>query len=248
MCDVENALPISARRTLRETIAQTTSPLLHSIPKVELHIHIEGTLTPALNWRFSQRNNQLLYHPRTVSQFTSLAELQDSHDTMKSSGDRMNNEEETLSFFEAYYGGFEVLRTREDYFDLAMHYFETAARANVRYAEVFFDPQGHTRTGTSWETMMSGFRAASERAEKELNVSLPALLHTAFSPPYIFTGQIIMDPLSPSRRIARIGNGTLPRRSTLPRHDQRQRPRLKRRQPPTQSLPRSVRPRKSRWL
>lgn len=244
MCDVENALPISARRTLRETIAQTTSPLIHSLPKVELHIHIEGTLTPALKWHFSQRNNRPLYHPRTGVQFTSLTELQDSHDTMKPSGDRMNNEEETLSFFEAYYGGFEVLRTREDYFDLAMHYFERAAGANVRYAEVFFDPQGHTRTGTSWNTMMGGFRAASEKAEKELNVSLPCL-NTSCNRTYNYTGQIIMDPLSPPRRVARIGNGTLPRRPALPRHDQRHRPRLKRRQPPTVTLPRSVRPRKS---
>jgi adenosine deaminase len=86
-------------------------------------------------------------------------------------GERMDNTEETLSFFEAYYGGFEVLKTKQDYYDLALHYFEHAAAMNVRYCEVFFDPQGHTRLGITWETMMSGFREAQEKAGRDLNVS-----------------------------------------------------------------------------
>ena len=83
----------------------------------------------------------------------------------------MDNNEETLSFFEAYYGGFEVLKTQLDYYDLAMDYYEHAASMNVRYAEIFFDPQGHTRVGMSWEMMMGGFREAQRKAEKDLNVS-----------------------------------------------------------------------------
>ncbi|KAK1086361.1 hypothetical protein LTR33_001597 [Friedmanniomyces endolithicus] len=171
MADVENALPIASRRELRQSLDQTSDPFIERIPKVELHIHIEGTLTPELKWEFAQRNAMPLKHPRTGTVFSSLAELQDSHDTMKASnGDRMDNAEETMSFFEAYYGGFLVLKTKRDYFDLAMHYFERAARMNVRYCEVFFDPQGHTRTGVTWEIMMGGFREAQEKAWKELKV------------------------------------------------------------------------------
>jgi adenosine deaminase len=172
MANVAGALSISARRDLRTSIANTKSPFIESLPKVELHVHIEGTLTPALKWKFSQRNGQTLTHPRTGAVFSTLEELQDSHDTMKPVAEgQMNNEEETLSFFEAYYGGFEVLKTKRDYYDLAMHYFGRAAAMNVRYCEIFFDPQGHTRTGVTWETMMSGFREASEEAERNLNVS-----------------------------------------------------------------------------
>jgi adenosine deaminase len=88
-------------------------------------------------------------------------------------GNRMDNKEETLSFFEAYYGGFEVLKTQRDYFDLAMEYYERAESMNVRYAEIFFDPQGHTKVGTSWEMMMEGFREATMKAKNDLNVSKP---------------------------------------------------------------------------
>jgi adenosine deaminase len=171
MANVEGALSIDGRRELRRTIAKTDSPFIQSLPKVELHVHIEGTLTPELKWRFSQRNGMTLTHPRTGAVFSTLTELQDSHDTMKPVAEgQMNNAEETLSFFEAYYGGFEVLKTRQDYYDLAMHYFEHAAEMNVRYCEIFFDPQGHTRTGTTWETMMGGFRRAQQDAEENLNV------------------------------------------------------------------------------
>lgn len=172
MCDVENALPIAARRDLRISLAENPDPYILAIPKVELHVHIEGTLTPELKWRFSQRNGQILRHPRTGAVFSTLEELQDSHDTMKPrNGERMDNIEETLSFFEAYYGGFEVLKTKQDYYDLAMNYFEHAAAMRVRYCEIFFDPQGHTRLGVSWSTMMTGFRKAQKKAEMELNVS-----------------------------------------------------------------------------
>ncbi|KAG6355179.1 hypothetical protein INS49_004260 [Diaporthe citri] len=171
MADVEGALPLAARRELRTSIAETRDPLVEALPKVELHLHIEGTLTPALKWRFAQRNGMTLKHPRTGAAFSTLEELQDSHDIFKTlSGDRMNNAEETLSFFEAYYGGFEVLKTTHDYHDLAMHYFEHAASMNVRYCELFFDPQGHTRTGVTWQTMMDGFRSAQEKAEKDLKI------------------------------------------------------------------------------
>ncbi|CAI6331884.1 unnamed protein product [Periconia digitata] len=171
MTDVENALSVVGRGELRRTIAATKDPYINAIPKVELHVHIEGIISADLKWKFSQRNGQPIINPRTGRAFSSLEELRDSHNTLKPSiGNRMNNSEETLSFFEAYYGGFEALKTQQDYYDLAMDYYEHAAAMNVRYAEIFFDPQGHTRFGASWETMMQGFREAQQKAEQALHV------------------------------------------------------------------------------
>ncbi|KAK5693317.1 hypothetical protein LTR17_025100 [Elasticomyces elasticus] len=176
MADVEGAMPLAARLDLKASLLQNVDPLIKALPKVELHLHIEGLLSPTLKWKFATRNNIQLRHPSTNRVFANPAEYEDSHDPMKSnsktsgSGEKLDNSEETLSFFEAYYGGFEVLKTKQDYYDLGMYYFHRAAEMNVRYCELFFDPQGHTKTGVTWETMMGGFREAQEEAERELNV------------------------------------------------------------------------------
>ena len=77
-----------------------------------------------------------------------------------------------MTFFEAYYGGMELLQTEQDYYDLAMTYFEKAAEMNLRYCEPFFDPQGHTRRGIGMEVIIGGFKRAQVEAEKRLNASL----------------------------------------------------------------------------
>ncbi|CAG8952013.1 hypothetical protein HYFRA_00000749 [Hymenoscyphus fraxineus] len=73
-----------------------------------------------------------------------------------------------MTFYEAYYGGFDLLQTEEDYYDLAMGYFERASQMKVRYCEPFFDPQGHTRRGIPLDVMMRGFKRAQDEAESRL--------------------------------------------------------------------------------
>lgn len=46
---------------------------------------------------------------------------------------------------------------------------------NVRYCEVFLDPQRHTSRGISWDVMMGGFKEAQIKAENKLNVGDPIL-------------------------------------------------------------------------
>jgi adenosine deaminase len=209
MTDVENALSVAGRGELRRSLAATTDSYINAIPKVELHIHIEGIISADLKWKFSQRNGQEIVNPRTGRSFSSLEELRESHDTLKSrTGSRMDNNEETLSFFEAYYGGFEALKTQQDYYDLAMDYYSHAAAMNVRYAEIFFDPQGHTRVGTDWETMMEGFRKAQRNAEQDLNVSLLSSSLNPFCSLHTVV-EVILDHVLPSGRVATVGNGTL---------------------------------------
>lgn len=62
------------------------------------------------------------------------------------------------------------MQVEEDFYDLAMGYFKRVEGMNVRYCEVFFDPQGHTRRGIPIETVMKGFKRAQEKAERELNI------------------------------------------------------------------------------
>ncbi|KAF5024615.1 hypothetical protein F66182_3378 [Fusarium sp. NRRL 66182] len=168
---MEFAMSLEERLALPEQLVNTNDKFVSGLPKVELHVHIEGTLTPELRWDLAKRNNQTLKLERTGTVYHSLEQLKESYNTIKPRpGHRIDNAEESFTFFEAYYGGFEVLVTAQDFYDLAMNYLEHAASMNVRYCEPFFDPQGHTRRGVPLDTMMEGFRKAQEEAEKRLGI------------------------------------------------------------------------------
>jgi adenosine deaminase len=57
-----------------------------------------------------------------------------------------------------------VLQTERDFYDLATAYFRKAHSQNVVYAEVFFDPQAHTRRGIAFETVIEGLLRAQRDA------------------------------------------------------------------------------------
>jgi adenine deaminase len=122
------------------------------LPKAELHIHIEGSLEPELMFALARRNNVRLAYPdvaalRRAYAFTNLQD-----------------------FLDLYYQGMSVLLTEADFYDLAMAYFRKAAGQNVRYVELFFDPQGHTSRGVAFGTVMAGLTRAQADAESELGL------------------------------------------------------------------------------
>lgn len=127
--------------------------LIATSPKAELHLHIEGTLEPELIFALAQRNGvQLPYaNIEALRQAYAFTNLQ--------------------SFLDLYYAGCNVLRTEQDFFDLAWAYFKRAAADHVVRAELFFDPQTHTERGIGFDVFMPGLLRASEKAQKELGMS-----------------------------------------------------------------------------
>lgn len=67
-------------------------------------------------------------------------------------------------FLDIYYQGADVLRTEEDFRDLALAYFERAAADNVCHAEIFFDPQTHTDRGIPFGVIADGLLAGMAEA------------------------------------------------------------------------------------
>jgi len=128
------------------------SEFIQQLPKVELHLHIEGTLEPEMKFTLAERNGIELPHK-------SAAEVRASYDFTDLS-----------SFLTAYYDGMSVLRTAEDFYDLALAYLRKAAGQNVRYVEIFFDPQAHTSRGVTFDTVISGLRRAQLQAEQQLGI------------------------------------------------------------------------------
>ncbi|OIQ76856.1 adenine deaminase [mine drainage metagenome] len=133
--------------------AERIPALLAASPKAELHVHIEGTLEPELIFTMAQRNSVTLPYAdvealRRAHAFTDLQ-----------------------SFLDLYYAGCDVLRTEQDFFDLAWAYFQRAVRDHVVRAEPFFDPQSHTSRGVGFDVFMPAFVRASQRARDELGMS-----------------------------------------------------------------------------
>lgn len=139
------------------------SAFVATLPKVELHVHIEGTLTPELRWRLAQKNEIAL-------PYATYEALLASYATMYNHRRELHGDNGLPTFLEAYYGGMEVLRTEDDFYDLAMEYFAKAKEMNVRYTDPFFDPQAHTRRGVPLEAVMRGFERAGRDAKEKYGV------------------------------------------------------------------------------
>ena len=132
--------------------------LLRSMPKAELHIHIEGSLEPELIFALAQRNGVDLPYPsvEALRAAYAFADLQ--------------------SFLDIYYAGASVLLTEQDFFDMAWAYLERAKADNVTRTEIFFDPQTHTERGVPFATVIDGLTRACDQAREALGVNASLIL------------------------------------------------------------------------
>ncbi|MEM7280942.1 MAG: adenosine deaminase, partial [Pseudomonadota bacterium] len=73
-------------------------------------------------------------------------------------------------FLTIYYAAMNVLRTEQDFYELAYQYFERVAADNVLYVEPFFDPQAHTSRGVDFDVVLNGISRAQQDAATKLGV------------------------------------------------------------------------------
>jgi adenosine deaminase len=78
---------------------------VEGLPKAELHLHLEGTLEPELKFELAARNGLDL-------PYASAAEMRAAY-----------RFDDLPSFLAVYYEGMSVLRTEQDFYDLAGAYF-----------------------------------------------------------------------------------------------------------------------------
>jgi adenosine deaminase len=134
------------------------SGFIAGLPKAELHMHIEGSFEPELMYALAQRNG--------------VAFAYDSVDALRAAYKFANLQD----FLDLYYQGMGVLRTEQDFYDLAMAYFRRAAAQTVRHAEIMFDPQGHTDRGVPFQTVIDGLWRAKEDAERQFGMTIGMIL------------------------------------------------------------------------
>jgi adenosine deaminase len=126
---------------------------LYTLPKAELHLHIEGTLEPELAFELAAKNGVELPHG-------SVEELRRQYDF-----------EDLSSFLDLYYATMSVLREAADFEALTAAYLRRAAAQGLRHADVFFDPQAHVSRGVPVEAVITGIRAALDAARAEQGIT-----------------------------------------------------------------------------
>jgi adenine deaminase len=131
---------------------------LRALPKAELHLHLEGSLEPEMLFALAARN-------RVALPFRSVEEVRAAYRFRKLD-----------DFLAIYYQGMAVLQTEQDFHELALAYVQRAHADGVRHAEVFFDPQGHTRRGVELGTVVRGLVGGLAEGERSLGVSQRLIL------------------------------------------------------------------------
>jgi adenine deaminase len=127
--------------------------LIRRVPKVELHVHLEGTLEPELALELGERNGVAL-------PFASAEAMRAAY--------RFSD---LQSFLDVYYAACSVLRCEQDFYDLTWAYLLHADADNVRHVEPFFDPQTHSARGVPYEHVAGGIRRALADGRARLGIT-----------------------------------------------------------------------------
>jgi len=123
---------------------------IRSLPKAELHLHLEGAVTPALLKRLADRHS-------TEWGGREEAEIAESVFTIR--------DRETLAL--ARHQILTHLRSPEDYLEVLAEIYRTMADQNIVYSEIFFSPAARWRLGLEAEEILKTLLEQSRKVEAE---------------------------------------------------------------------------------
>jgi adenosine deaminase len=121
-------------------------------------MHIEGSLEPEQMFAFGQRNQLALAY--RSAEAVRAAYVFDN----------------LQSFLDIYHAGTLVLKTEQDFYDMACAYLQRAQADNVTHTELFFDTQTHTGHGLSAETVVNGLHRACMDAPAKFGMTASLIL------------------------------------------------------------------------
>jgi aminodeoxyfutalosine deaminase len=121
-------------------------------PKIELHVHLEGTVRAPSLLRIAARNGCEL--PATTE--AELARLYEFRDFDH--------------FIELWIMTTHAIRTDTDFREVVVDYAREAAAHGAVYVEGIFTPAERVRTGASWDEVFTGFCDGAAAAEAETGV------------------------------------------------------------------------------
>jgi aminodeoxyfutalosine deaminase len=125
-----------------------------AFPKIELHVHLEGTVRPETLLQIARRNDYAL-PCSTVEELRSLYEFRDF-----------------AHFIEVWILTTNALRTSEDFRQVVVDYAAEAAGHGAVYIEGIFSPAERVRRGVGWDEMFSGYCDGADEARERFGVEV----------------------------------------------------------------------------
>jgi aminodeoxyfutalosine deaminase len=119
-----------------------------SFPKVELHVHLEGTVRPETLLEIAHRND----YPLSANTVEEVAKLYDYRDF--------------AHFIAVWILTTNALRTRDDFRQVVVAYAAEAAEHGAVYLEGIFSPGERVRRGVSWEDIFGGYCDGAEEGRE----------------------------------------------------------------------------------
>ncbi|AEI75382.1 adenosine deaminase Add [Cupriavidus necator N-1] len=127
---------------------------IHALPKVELHVHLEGAIAPERLLMLGRRNGIAL-------PYDTVAQVRAAH--------AFSNLDEFLGHFGAVCS---VLNTSEDFADAVLDLGADARRQNIHYREVMFTLAQHQRRGIPLEAVVAGLQIGRQRCREQHGVEI----------------------------------------------------------------------------
>jgi aminodeoxyfutalosine deaminase len=125
-----------------------------SYPKIELHVHLEGAISPEALFAAAKRNDFRL-PVETVDELADYMRFRDFE-----------------HFIEAWFATTRALRTERDYRELVLDYARRAHAQGAVYLEAIFSPADKARIGVPLEAVFEGFCDGVQEAREELGIEI----------------------------------------------------------------------------
>jgi aminodeoxyfutalosine deaminase len=123
-------------------------------PKIELHVHLEGTVQPETLLEIARRND----YPLPADGVEGLARLYDFRDF--------------AHFIQVWILTTNALQRQEDFRQVVVDYAREAASYGAVYIEGIFSPAERARRGVDWDEMFTGYCDGAQEARELLGVEV----------------------------------------------------------------------------
>lgn len=159
---------------------------IQALPKVELHLHLEGAVAASTFAELAAKNGVELPAGKTAQSLYSYDNLAD--------------------FLKIYDLVCASVRTKDDFSRVTFEALERSARGGARYVEIFFSPHAHLAHGVTYTTMLDGILEGFRRAKAEYGL-VAKLIPAHAKPLGVDRGERFLDMVLAERPDEVIGIG-----------------------------------------